>query len=128
MRPSPPGMQSCDPLKQEPTSDVFARGIAQGVARLLRSGQYKNPRHILLSVRASDAYRVYVDWTLTCTNGTRNETTHDDGQASTPLKIELRIGMAGAKSCSATASAEYVVPPRYATPTGTISVELSNKP
>jgi hypothetical protein len=122
------GMQSCDPLKQEPTSDVFARGIAQGRDKAVAVGTVKSPRHLFLSVRASDAYRVYVGWTLTSTNGTRTETTHDDGQASSPLKIELPIGMVGAKSCSATASAAYVVPAGYATPTGTISVELLNKP
>ena len=65
--------------------------------------------------------------TLACTNGIRTETTSDQGRADGPFEIPLRIGIAGARSCSASASAVASSPANYEIK-GTISVELRTSP
>jgi len=121
------GMTTCDPLKQEPASDVFARGTAEGRGKAIASGSIKNPSRIYLGVRTSSASEMYVEWTLTCTNGKRTETKHDEGVARLPLTIQLPIGISGATRCNATASVVSVAPANYDVP-GTHSIELRTRP
>jgi hypothetical protein len=121
------GMSSCDPLKQEPDPVVFARGTAEGRGKAIAAGSIKNPSRIYLRVRTSSASEMYVDWTLTCTNGKRTETTHDEGVAKLPLTIQLPIGISGATRCNATASVVSVSPRNYDVP-GTHSIELRSRP
>jgi hypothetical protein len=121
------GMTTCDPLKQEPDPVVFARGTAEGRGKAIASGSVKNPTRIYLRVRTSSASEMYVVWTLTCTNGKRTETTHDEGVADIPLTIQLPIGISGATRCNATASLVSVAPRTYDVP-GTHSIELRTRP
>ena len=99
------GMSSCNPLKKEPGSNVFARGTAQDRGKAVAVGSITNPRLIQLRIQTNTHGSLYVEWTLTCTNGTRSETTSDQGVAHAPLTITLPIGIPGATKCSASASA-----------------------
>ena len=122
------GMTTCDPLKQEPASAVFARGTAEGRGKAIAAGSITNPSRIYLRVRTSSASEMYVAWTLTCTNGKRTETTHDEGRAPhLPLTIQLPIGISGATRCTATASVVSIAPQNYDVP-GTHSIELVTRP
>jgi hypothetical protein len=121
------GMTTCDPLKQEPDPAVFARGTSEGRGKAIASGSIKNPSRIYLRVRTSSASEMYVEWTLTCTNGKRTETTHDEGLADLPLTIQLPIGISGATRCNATASVVSVAPRNYHVP-GTHNIELRTRP
>jgi hypothetical protein len=107
------GMSTGDPLKREPSPAVFARGTAQDRGKAVAVGTVKSPSNIYLRIRSTTFSELYVEWTLTCTNGTRSETTSDRGTADAPLEIPLRVGIAGAKSCAATASAVSSAPSNY---------------
>ena len=107
---------------------MFARGTAKDRGKAVAVGTVKRPAHIFLRVRHMNrAAAPYVEWRLTCTNGVRTETTTDQGTASLPLYIELPIGIKGATSCTATASAVSLHAANVDI-SGTLSVELLNKP
>lgn len=118
------GMPSCDPIKQEPSPAVFARGTATNPRKAVASGSIARPAGVVLRVKSGGFGEFYVEWTLTCLKGTRTETTSDEGLTTLPLLLRLPIGIAGASRCSATASAQARVKPGYAPTGGSVVVEL----
>jgi hypothetical protein len=120
-------MTTCDPLRAEPKSDVFARGTAKDRGKTAVVGSVTNPGRIFLRIRSTAYGDFFVQWTMTCTNGKRNETTTDEGLTRLPLQIQLPIGIAGATRCSASASAVSAQARNYEVK-GTLSVELLSKP
>jgi hypothetical protein len=99
--------------EQEPDAAVFARGVAEGRGKAVAAGSIRNPSQIYLRIRSSGGFQMYVEWTLTCTNGKRTETTDDEGLAKLPLTIQLPIGISGATRCTAAASGVSVAPRNY---------------
>lgn len=122
------GTTSCDLLKQEPDAAVFARGVAENRGKAVAAGSIRNPSRIYLRIRTSFAgSKMYVTWTLTCTNGKRTETTNDEGFATIPLTIQLPIGISGATRCTAATSVVSAASSNVDV-RGTHSIELRTRP
>ena len=119
-------MTTCDPLNQEPDAAVFALGAAEGRGKAKAVGTIRNPSRIYLRIRTSGSGdQMYAEWTLTCTNGKRTETTRDwPGFLS---RSRCRSGISGATRCTAAASVVSVAPRNYDV-RGTHSIELRTRP
>lgn len=118
------GMTSCDPILQSPLPNVFARGIARNPRKAVAAGSISQPDVITLRIRSGGFGDFYVEWTLTCTNGKRTETTSDDGLTRLPLTLSLPMGLPNPSKCSASASARAYVEAGHAPPGGSVVVEL----
>lgn len=87
-------------LGRQKASGEFATAQAAGTA--------KNPRRILLSIKATPPQKVQASWSLTCLKGEKAGTKDGLRVVETPIAMTLKQPMKGNESCVVAATGQLV--------------------